>query len=128
MTAISPDAIRAGEDLPAASLALLTLLGDATRRRIFLHLLDAEACNCELAATLGLPQNLVSHHLRRLRQAGLLDEHREPGDGRWVHVTIDHDALREAWTGLDAALNPTRRVGLAPVCHPRGATMPAPSA
>ncbi len=124
MTTTSPDATRAGADLPAASLALLTLLADATRRRIFLHLLDAEACNCELAATLHLPQNLVSHHLRRLRQAGLLDEHREPGDGRWVHVTIDHDALREAWSGLDAALNPARRPALAPACRPRGATAP----
>ena len=128
MTAISPDATTAGADLPAASLALLSLLGDATRRRIFLHLLDAEACNCELAATLGLPQNLVSHHLRRLRQAGLLDEHREPGDGRWVHVTIDHDALREAWSGLDAALNPTRRGEVAPACHLRGAAAAATSA
>ncbi|MGC8509343.1 MAG: ArsR/SmtB family transcription factor [Acidimicrobiales bacterium] len=128
MTAISPDAARTDADLPAASLALLTLLGDATRRRIFLHLLDAEACNCELAATLDLPQNLVSHHLRRLRQAGLLDEHREPGDGRWVHVTVDHEALREAWSGLDAALNPERRGALAPACHPRATAAPAPTA
>jgi ArsR family transcriptional regulator len=123
MSAVSPDATRAGVDLPAASLALLTLLADATRRRIFLHLLDAEACNCELAATLELPQNLVSHHLRKLRQAGLLNEHREPDDGRWVHVTIDHDALREAWSGLDDALNPARRP-TAPACRPRGAATP----
>ncbi len=127
MTAAYPLASAAEPDLPAASLDLLAVLGDATRRRIFLHLLDAEACNCELAATLELPQNLVSHHLRKLRRAGLLDEHREPGDGRWVHVTINRDVLREAWSGLDDALNPAQRPGLAPACRPRAATTPAPA-
>jgi DNA-binding transcriptional ArsR family regulator len=55
----------------------LKLMADPTRRRIFLELMKGETCNCEMAGLLSLPQNLISHHLRQLRQAGLIRARRD---------------------------------------------------
>lgn len=71
---------------PAASAA--RALGDPTRLTLAaaLHRADAthggdELCVCDLAWVAGVAQNLVSHHLRQLRTAGLVDSRR---DGRLV--------------------------------------------
>jgi ArsR family transcriptional regulator len=103
----------------------LKLLADPTRRQIFLLIMGGEICNCELADALGLPQNLVSHHLRKLRQAGLVEEHRDPHDGRWSHCTVNVEALTAAWEGLEVAFHPSRAGERTPACQVR-AKKPAP--
>ena len=50
----------------------------------------AEACVCNLTEPLGLSQPTVSHHLRVLHEAGILD--REPR-GRWVYYRLNHEPL-----------------------------------
>jgi DNA-binding transcriptional ArsR family regulator len=52
----------------------LESLGDENRLRI-LCLIKAhkELCVCEIFEALGLPQNLVSYHLGRLKRAGFLE-------------------------------------------------------
>ena len=103
------------DDQAAASLAaVLRVLGDPARLRI-LSLLQAqptrEACVCHLTETLGLSQPTVSHHLRVLYGAGLLDRERR---GNWVYyraVPGALDGLREALAGDRAgptAANPER--------------------
>ena len=53
-------------------------LGDPTRLTVALALRDgSELCVCDLAWISGRAQNLVSHHLRQLRQAGLAESRRE---------------------------------------------------
>ena len=53
-------------------------LSDSTRLTLALALRDGgELCVCDLAWTLERAQNLVSHHLRALRAAGLVDYRRE---------------------------------------------------
>jgi len=52
------------------------VLGDATRLRILGLLSVRDACVCELAALLPVTQPAVSQHLRKLRQAGLVEEYR----------------------------------------------------
>ncbi|MGC8626561.1 MAG: ArsR/SmtB family transcription factor [Acidimicrobiales bacterium] len=96
---------------------LLRLLADSTRRRIFLTLMQGEYCNCELSDELGLPQNLVSHHVRRLREAGLLEEHRGPDDARWVHIRVRTEALGRALSSLCATLDPARVGARLPACN-----------
>ncbi|MGP8161595.1 MAG: ArsR/SmtB family transcription factor [Candidatus Dormibacteria bacterium] len=98
---------------------LLRLLADPTRRRIFLLVMEGEICNCELSESLNLPQNLASHHLRRLREAGLVEEHRDPHDGRWAHCTVNAEALARAWEGLEAAIHPSRIGERVPACRVR---------
>lgn len=95
-------------DVEPKAVEFLQLLADPTRRRIFLLLMRGEVCNCEVAAELGLAENLVSHHLRRLREAGLADEHRDTQDARWVHFTVNVHALQAAWRALGAAFDPGR--------------------
>lgn len=51
-------------------------LADPTRLRILNVLLHEPACVCDLAATLSLPQPLVSRHLAYLRSAGLVQDRR----------------------------------------------------
>jgi ArsR family transcriptional regulator len=71
---------------------LFKALGDPTRVRI-VHLLatsDEPVCVCELTEPLGLTQPTVSHHLKKLTDAGLLVREQR---GVWAHYTLDEDAL-----------------------------------
>jgi len=65
----------------------LRALGDQTRLRIAhaLHVGD-ELCVCDLAWIVGSSQGLVSHHLRQLRSAGLVDSRR---DGKLVMYRLN---------------------------------------
>jgi DNA-binding transcriptional ArsR family regulator len=105
-----------GPDLAPEAARLLRLLADPARRQIFFLLMRGEVCNCELSADLGLPQNLVSHHVRKLREAGLVEEHRDPGDARWVHLSVDLEALGTAWASLASAFDPARAGTRLPAC------------
>jgi DNA-binding transcriptional ArsR family regulator len=80
-------------DASAELSGFLKLMADPTRRRIFLVLMNGETCNCEMVGLLGLPQNLISHHLRQLRQAGLIRARRDAVDRRWIYYAVDREAL-----------------------------------
>ena len=106
-------------DLAPVGADFLRLLADPTRRRIFLMLMRGETCNCEVAAELELPENLVSHHIRRLREAGLVEEHPDPADARWVHFTVSSAGLTAAWRALSAAFGTDRLGSREPPCRVR---------
>ncbi|GAA4870940.1 metalloregulator ArsR/SmtB family transcription factor [Saccharopolyspora cebuensis] len=74
----------------AARAEGLRALGDPTRLRIA-HALHAgdELCVCDLAWIVGASQGLVSHHLRSLRSAGLVDSRR---DGKLVMYRLTRAA------------------------------------
>ncbi len=75
-----------------ATAQLFKALGDPTRVRI-VHLLattDEQVCVCELTEPLGLTQPTVSHHLKKLTEAGLLNREQR---GVWAYYTLDEDAL-----------------------------------
>jgi ArsR family transcriptional regulator len=105
-------------DLTDAAADFLRLLADPTRRRIFLLLMDGEVCNCEMAGQLGLAQNLISHHLRQLRQAGLVRARRDARDQRWIHYTIDQDMLGRVHQEIGAFFDPARLGERVPDCGP----------
>jgi DNA-binding transcriptional ArsR family regulator len=111
--------MRSRSDVQPAAADFLGLLADPTRRQVFLLIMRGERCNCELAEELGLPQNLVSHHLSKLRDAGLLREHRDLHDGRWIHFTVNPVAVKTAWDALTAAFGPASLGSRAPACHQR---------
>ncbi len=56
------------------------------------------ACVCELTPPLGLSQPTVSHHLKKLVQAGLLEREQR---GVWAYYTLDRAALERAASVLD---------------------------
>lgn len=52
-------------------------LSDPTRLLLLQALAHAEMCGCDLAWILERSQSLISHHLRALRAAGLVESRRE---------------------------------------------------
>jgi ArsR family transcriptional regulator len=77
----------------AADLApLFKALGDPVRLRL-MSLIAAsggEACVCDLTAAFALTGPTISHHLRVLREAGLVDCERR---GTWVYYWARPEAL-----------------------------------
>jgi ArsR family transcriptional regulator len=60
-------------------LAVLRALAEPNRLRLYMALRDKERCVRDLVDTEGLPQPLVSHHLRVLADAGLVQARRSDG-------------------------------------------------
>jgi ArsR family transcriptional regulator len=71
--------------------ALFRALGDPARVRIVNVLATAggEVCGCELT-DLGLSQPTVSHHLKKLYDAGLLEREQR---GKWAYYSLNRDAV-----------------------------------
>jgi ArsR family transcriptional regulator len=105
-------------DLSDDAASFLRLLADPTRRRIFLLVMDGEVCNCEMAGQLGLAQNLISHHLRQLRQAGQIRARRDERDQRWIYYAIDRDVLGRVHREIGALFDPSRLGERVPNCGP----------
>jgi len=72
-------------------------LGDRTRLRILELLRGGECCVCELADAVGATQPLLSHHLRTLKEAGLVSDRR---DGRWNHYSARIEELERIGSQL----------------------------
>ena len=77
-------------------------LGDPTRLMVAAALRDGgELCVCDLAWVAERSQNLVSHHVRRLRAAGLVRSRR---DGKMVMYSLTETGERL----LEVLLEPAR--------------------
>lgn len=111
---------------PADITAVLKALSDPNRLRIFATLMNGDSCNCELQDALGLAPNLLSHHLRALSQAGLVNSRRDVVDGRWIYYTVDRETVARWQDWFSNFLDPAR-IQDRPVCGPEGqlATEPA---
>ena len=85
------DAMSSHPDHTRAVAALrFRALGDETRLRILEYLASGERSVSDVMARLDLGQSLISHHLRILRESGLVIDRRE---GRWIHYSIAEPAL-----------------------------------
>lgn len=104
----------------AADLAdMLKVLSDPTRLMIFDLLMQGVQCNCELGDQLKLPMNLISHHLKVLRDAGLVEAEHDSMDARWVYYSINKRALNQLREQLSAFLDPQRIQPRLPTCGPQ---------
>jgi ArsR family transcriptional regulator len=91
-------------------------------RLLLLHLLmEGVQCNCELGDALQMAPNLISHHLRLLRQAGLVDVEHDALDARWVYYSINRQALDELNKHFGLFFDPDRIKPRRPTCGPQGA-------
>jgi len=52
---------------------------------------SGELCVCDVSESLGISNALASHHLKKLREAGLVTTRRS---GAWLHCRLEHEALR----------------------------------
>ncbi len=93
--------------VPSPSLSrtarLFRALSDENRLRIVGLLTSGERCVCELTAALDLGQSLLSHHLKTLKDAGLVTDRR---DGRWVYYTLNCDALDDLGASIESLVPP----------------------
>jgi ArsR family transcriptional regulator len=84
-----------------AHLAVLRALGDETRLRIvsLLAAAQGELCVCDIEARFALSQPTISHHLRLLREAGVVQSERR---GTWVYYRLDRATCARLSALVDA--------------------------
>ncbi|MFK0152546.1 ArsR/SmtB family transcription factor [Streptomyces sp. NPDC090493] len=83
------------EDQAADLAKVFKALGDPVRLRLLSMIASSrgeggEVCVCELTPAFDLSQPTISHHLKLLRQAGLIDSERR---GTWVYYWVLPKAL-----------------------------------
>lgn len=67
-------------------------LSDPTRLRILLLLFHKELCVCELTAIVEMEQSRISHQLRVLKNAGLVEDTRV---GKWIIYKVPEDKKKD---------------------------------
>src|SRR5262245_18637397 len=85
---------------------VLRLLADDLRWQIVRALSLSDYNVQELIRKLKRPPNLVSYHLRQLREAKLVREHRSTADGRDIYYSLDLEKLRQAYLASGATIHP----------------------
>ena len=89
-------------DVERAQAARLAAVAKALGDPIRLQLVDVlrkhagKVCVCELVPLFGISQPTLSHHLKKLREAGIVDSERQ---GLWAYYYVKPEALKElhAW-------------------------------
>jgi len=87
-----------GRERALAISAIAKALADPIRVEIvqLLQEADGEVCQCELQPLFGVSQPTLSHHLKKLHGARLIDVERR---GKWAYYSVGEDALEvlRAW-------------------------------
>ena len=96
---------RPGPD-EAAPPVFLALAGHPLRWRLLGELAHGDRQVHELTALVGHAQNLVSYHLRRLRDARLVTARRSAADGRDTYYSLDLARCAQLLAGAGGALHP----------------------
>ena len=79
--------------------AVAKALGEPVRVRILdvLRRSGEPVCQCELIALFDIKQSLLSHHMNKLVDAGLVEVERRH---KWAYYSVSPDALKELTTWL----------------------------
>lgn len=80
------------DEAATATADLFKALADPARVRIVnvLATSNSPVCICDLIEPLGLAQPTVSHHMKKLADAGLVAREQR---GRWAYFTLRRDAV-----------------------------------
>lgn len=76
----------------------LQALCDPKRLAIIELLAGGERCVCDVSSELGISNALASHHIKKLRDAGLVFTVRK---GSWLHCRLNEDAVSSLARALD---------------------------
>jgi protein-tyrosine-phosphatase/DNA-binding transcriptional ArsR family regulator len=85
---------------------ILRLLAHDLRWSLLQCLMTGDYQVHELVALLQQPMNLVSYHLKQMRDASLVSARRSDADGRDVYYSVELDTLRQAYLAAGSALHP----------------------
>jgi ArsR family transcriptional regulator, arsenate/arsenite/antimonite-responsive transcriptional repressor len=88
------DAPTLSEEEAIATAELFKALGDPARVRTIniLATADEPVCICNLIEPLGLAQPTVSHHMKKLLDAGLVDREQR---GKWAYFSLKREAIEK---------------------------------
>jgi protein-tyrosine-phosphatase/DNA-binding transcriptional ArsR family regulator len=98
---------------------LLKVIGDRHRWSLLSHLASGDRRVGELTQLVGEPQNLVSYHLRELRDAGLVSSRRSSFDGRDTYYRLNLDRCGALFCESAATLHPALQLTPKVVTPPR---------
>ena len=93
----APNVVDRSQDSQLAPEEAFEALADQARLAVLHELQRGTRCVCELAPKLGMAPNLVSYHLRVLREAGIVEGSRR---GRRVEYRVRPETLQELAVGL----------------------------
>lgn len=79
-------------DTGLGHLEMLKALAEPARWQIVERLAREELCVCHLVEELGMPQPLVSHHLKVLREASIVESERFK---QWVYYRVRPEVLAD---------------------------------
>ncbi len=82
------------------SVAVLVAVADPIRWTVLERLADGTHCVCDLQAHVPIAANLLSYHLKVLREAGLVTSARR---GRWIDYSLAADAHERLAAALPTA-------------------------
>lgn len=92
-----------GAERAAELASVFKAMGDPVRLRLLSMIAShraGEACVCELTGVFDLSGPTISHHLKVLREAGLISGERR---GTWVYYRVERERLRQVSALLDLA-------------------------
>lgn len=84
----------------------IKLLANDVRWGVLKELSNGDHQVNELVTLLKQPMNLVSYHLKKMREEALVNTRRSEADGRDVYYTLDLERLRELYLAAGSALHP----------------------
>jgi ArsR family transcriptional regulator, arsenate/arsenite/antimonite-responsive transcriptional repressor / arsenate reductase (thioredoxin) len=104
----------------APSPPVLGVLAHDLRWTIVSLLVPGDLRTGEIVARTGQAPSLVSYHLARLRDAGLVSARRSTADGRDSYHALDLDAIAGALAGMASQIHPEllAEVGVRPTWQP----------
>jgi ArsR family transcriptional regulator, arsenate/arsenite/antimonite-responsive transcriptional repressor / arsenate reductase (thioredoxin) len=102
VSSMRPPTVASGSAPPA----FVQLASHPVRWRLLHELVQSDRAVHELTALLGEPQNLVSYHLRLLREGGLVRVRRSSADARGMYYAIDLSACQDQLQEAGGALHP----------------------
>ncbi len=85
----------------ATSVALLAAVADPVRWTVLAGLAQSPRCVCDLQKWVPIAANLLSYHLKVLREAGLVTTSRR---GRWIDYALAGDALDRMRAALPGSM------------------------
>lgn len=89
-----------------STVEFLKIIAEENRLKILCMLLNGELSVCDIWQYLNIPQNLASHHLKVLKEFGLINSRKE---GLNVFYSINHENLLQSKRLLDDFLSAKRR-------------------
>ena len=93
--------LQAGENRRNLHHLRYTAAADPVRWTVLHRLGSCQACVCELQEHISIPANLLSYHLKVLRDAGLVTTSRR---GRWIDYALADDAAAQLQAALPVPL------------------------